>query len=132
MGTKVGPTYATLALGYLEELMYGRITLKKAHNFGQYIMEKWKRYLDDCFSIRPFSFQDLIYFENVLNSLHKDIQFKPLIKSTHLPFLDVLVLKSGTSISSDIFHKVTDSQQYLIFNSCHPEHTKINIPFSVA
>ena len=132
MGAKVSPTYATLVLGYLEELMYERITIEKGHNFGQYIMENWKRFLDDCFSIWPFSGQDLNYFENVLNSLHKDIQFKPLIKSTQIPFLDVLVLKSGTLISTDIFHKVTDSQQYLIFNSCHPKHTKINIPFSLA
>ena len=82
MGAKVSPTYATLVLGYLEELMYERITIEKGHNFGQYIMENWKRFLDDCFSIWPFSGQDLNYFENVLNSLHKDIQFKPLIKST--------------------------------------------------
>ena len=88
--------------------MYDRITLEKCHNFGQYIIESWKRFLDDCFSILPFSLQDLNYFENILNSLQKDIKFKPLIKSTHLRFLDVLVLKSRTSISTDIFHKVTD------------------------
>ena len=128
MGTKVVPTYATLVLGYLEELMYDRNTLEKGHNFGQCIIENWKRFSDDCFSIRPFSLQDLNYLENVLNSLNKDIQFKPLIKSTHLLFLDVPVLKSGTSTSIDIFHKVTDSQQYLNFNSCHPKHTKTNIP----
>ena len=132
MGTKVAPTYATLVLGYLEELMYEKITLEKGQNFGHYIIENWKRFLDDCFSIWPFSLEDLNYFETVLNNLHKDIQFKPMISSTHLPFLDVLVLKSGNSIDTDIFHKVTDSQQYLNFNSCHPKHTKINIPFSLA
>ena len=89
-------------------------------------MENWKRFLDACFSIWPFSLQDLNYFENVLNSLPKDIQFKPLIKSKHLPFLDVLVLKSGTSISSDIFHKVTH------IDSCHRNTPKLNIPFSLA
>ena len=97
MGTNVVPTYATLVLGYLKELMYDRNTLEKGHNFGQYIIENLKRFLDECFSIWPFPLQDLNYLENVLNSLHKDIQFKPLIKSTHLPFLDVLVLKFGTS-----------------------------------
>ena len=55
-----------------------------------------------------------------------------MIRSTHLTFLDVLVLKSGNSVVTDIFRKVTDSQQYLNFNSCHPKHTKINIPFSLA
>ena len=113
-----------LYIGYLEELMYEKITLEKGHNFGQYIIENWKRFLDDYFSIWPFSLEDINFFENVLNSLHKDIQFKPMIISTHLPFLDVLVLKSGNSIVNDIFHKVTDSQQYLNYNSCHLNTTK--------
>ena len=39
MGTKVAPTYATLVLVYLEELMYEKITQEKGHNFGQYIIE---------------------------------------------------------------------------------------------
>ena len=55
MGTKVAPTYATLVLGYLEELMYEKNTLEKGQKFGHYIIENWKRFLDDCFSIWPFS-----------------------------------------------------------------------------
>ena len=72
MGTNVAPIFVTV----------------------QYLTENWKRFFDDCLSIWPFSVQDLHYFENVLKSLHKDIQFKPLIKSTQLRILDVLVLKS--------------------------------------
>ena len=106
--------------------MYKTITLEKGHNFGQYIVENWKRFLDDCFSIWPFSLEDLNYFKNVLNN------FMRMIKSTHLPLLDVLVLKAGNSISTYNFHKVTGSLQYLNFNSCHSKHTKINIPFSLA
>lgn len=132
MGTKVAPTYAALVLGFLEEIMYERIKTEKGHEFGQFIIDNWKRFLDDCFSFWPFSVKDLNYFENVLNTLHEDIKFKPSTNSTHLPFLDVLVIKSGASISTDIFYKITDSKQYLNFNSCHPKHTKLNIPFSLA
>ena len=28
-----------------------------------------------------------------------------------------------------MYYKATDSKQYLNFNSCHPKHTEINIPF---
>ena len=43
-----------------------------------------------------------------------------------------MIIKNGTSISTDIYFKITDSKQYLNFKSCHPKHTKINIPFSLA
>jgi hypothetical protein len=41
-----------------------------------------------------------------------------------LPFLDVLVKLNGDQIETDIYYKPTDSKQYLLFNSCHPKHTK--------
>ena len=44
-----------------------------------------------------------------------------------IPFLDVLVYKEGRKLHTDIFYK-TDTHQYLNFNSCHPKHTKQNIP----
>ena len=48
------------------------------------------------------------------------------------PFLDVLVKRENTKIETDIYYKPTDSKQYLLFNSCHPKHTKTSIPFSLA
>ena len=33
---------------------------------------------------------------------------------------------------TDIYYKKTDSEQYLLFSSCHPRHTKINIPYNLA
>lgn len=41
-------------------------------------------------------------------------------------------MKDNTNISTDLFYKKTDSHQYLLFNSCHPAHTKRNIPFNMA
>ena len=35
-------------------------------------------------------------------------------------------------IVTDIFYKKTDTHQYLHFGSCHPRHTKTNIPFNLA
>ena len=46
-----------------------------------------------------------------------------------LPFLDILIIKKDTNIETDIHYKPTDSKQYLQFTSCHPKHTRTNIPF---
>ena len=44
----------------------------------------------------------------------------------------MLLIKSNTKISTDIFYKETDSKQYLNFRSCHPKHTKTSIPYNLA
>lgn len=49
-----------------------------------------------------------------------------------LPFLDVLVLKEDKQLHTDIFYKTTDTHQYLDYRSCHPKHTKRNIPYCLA
>ena len=132
MGTKVAPTYATLVLAFLEERMYKTVKIEKGENFAKYIKEQWKRFLDDCFIFWERSMTDFTYFESVLNSLHPDIKFKVQKSAEKLPFLDIMVIKCGTSIITDIYFKSTDSKQYLNFNSCHPKTTKTNIPFSLA
>ena len=115
--TKVAPTYATPVLGFLEERMYETVKMEKDENFAKYIKEQWKRYLDDCFIFWERSMTDFAYFENLLNSLHVYIQFKVQKSTERLPFLDIMVIKHGTSIITDIFFKSTDSKQYLNFNS---------------
>ena len=46
--------------------------------------------------------------------------------------MDILVIKRDTEIETDIYFKPTDSKQYLLFTSCHPKHTRTNIPFNLA
>ena len=75
---------------------------------------------------------DFTYFENVLGSLHPDIKFKVQKSAKKLTFLDIMVIKGGTFIITDIYFKSTDSKQYLNFKDCHPKTTKTNIPFSLA
>ena len=68
----------------------------------------------------------------MLNSLHDSIKFTVEYDNVKLPFLDVLVYKQNNKLNTDIFYKATDTNQYLNFNSCHPKHTKTNIPYSLA
>ena len=48
-----------------------------------------------------------------------------------LPFLDVKVHLINNHIQTDLHTKLTDKHQYLLKISCHPNHTKKAIPFSL-
>ena len=67
-----------------------------------------------------------------MNNLHIDIKFILQFSNTEQSFLDVLVKNRDGKIETDIYYKDTDSKQYLLFYSCHPRHTKINIPYNLA
>ena len=132
MGTKVAPVYATLVLGYIEEKLFQEISNKYGEEFGNTFSNSWKRFLDDIFTIWPKSKTALMELEDTLNSLHPDLKFILQYSYTEISFLDVLIKKEGKQISTDIYYKPTDSKQYLLFQSCHPKHTRENIPFSLA
>ena len=132
MGTKFAPVYATLTIGYLEEKLYTIIETNYDTEFQRYLKKYWKRFLDDCFVPWTKSEEELIEFHSVLNNLHNDIRFTLEYDQNEQPFLDVMVRNKGGKIETDIFYKETDSKQYLLFSSCHPRHTKINIPYNLA
>ena len=73
-------------------------------------------------------------FIRYLNSIHASIKFThEYSNSSHqtLPFLDVQVHLSNNHIQTDLHTKPTDKHQYLLKTSCHPNHTKQTIPFSL-
>ena len=131
MGTKMAPTYATLVLGYLEHILYNKVGEKLGDEAKTYLKEHWKRFLDDCFIIN----NDLLNaceLHSELNNLHPSIQFTMNQSETEIPFLDILVQKNNETITTDLYSKPTDTHNYLDFKSCHPKHTKLNIPFNLA
>ena len=132
MGTKMAPTYATLVLGYLEKKLYSKFETHFGSENKEEFIQAFKRYLDDCFTIWNKSEEDLKKLHTMLNSLHQNIKFTIEYNNVKLPFLDVLVYKQDNKLNTDIFYKATDTNQYLNFNSCHPKHTKTNIPYSLA
>ncbi|XP_071132786.1 uncharacterized protein [Mytilus edulis] len=132
MGTKFAPTYATLVMGFLEQRLYQEVENNFGVEFAREFELSWKRYLDDCFIIWNKSDEELQLFSDILNNLHTSIKFTKDENFNQLPFLDILVIKDGTEIKTDIFYKGTDTHQYLDFNSCHPSHTKRNIPYCLA
>ena len=76
--------------------------------------------------------EELHHFHNILNNLHSDIKFTIELNENKLPFLDLLITKYNTQLSTDIQYKETDTKQYLDFKSCHPSHTKRSISYNLA
>jgi hypothetical protein len=130
MGTKMAPTYATLMLGYLEKRMYNEA--EHGTEYKKYLESRWKRLLDDCYILWDKYKYNLQFFHEKMNNMHTKLNFTKEESSEELPFLDILLLKEGNNIVCDIYHKPTDTFNYLPFKSCHPRNTKTNIPFTLA
>ena len=132
MGTKVAVVYASLSLGFLEEKMYKIMDDKFGIEIGEYIRQQWKRFLDDCFIKWGNTLCKQSEITSILNSLSPQINFIIESDKTGLPFLDVFVYIEAGVLKTDIYHKPTDTFNYVPFNSCHPRGTKINVPYNLA
>ena len=92
------PTYANLSMGYREIKLYNLIELKYNLDIRQYFLENWERFLDDWEILLK---TDLIKPDDlltILNSVNSDIQFSTELNDNKLPFLDILITKSGKKI----------------------------------
>ena len=132
MGTKMAPTYAILVLAYLEEKLYMKLNNEKGVDFSDFIRKNFLRYIDDCFIVWPHSKGDIKEFETELNNIHPKFKFTKETNVKEIPFLDILVYFQNQQLLTTIHYKATDSHQYLPFNSCHPRHTKVSIPYAQA
>ena len=124
MGTRMGPSYACLFMGYIEELFHSQ--------FNGPVPVLRKRYIDDIFGATTMSEEQLLRYIEELNSFNPSIKFTHEISRSQIAFLDVaLKINSDTSkIDSSIHYKSTDSHAYLQYDSHHPQKCKDSIPYS--
>ena len=74
-----------------------------------------------------------ILFMLYINSIHSSFQFTCNYSEECVQFFDVSVsVDNSGNITTDLYVKPTDTQQYLMATSCHPNHTKRSIPYSQA
>ena len=133
MGTKVAPIYATLTMAYLEETLYDKIEEKYGEEIKKTFIELWRRYLDDCFILWNPAWGNIDDLHSILQDLHTHFNFTMDKNSEEIPFLDILIKKDHQgNISTDIYRKPTDTQQYLHFRSQHPKNTIKSIPYILA
>lgn len=132
MGTKFAPSYATLVLGYIEEVkLYPKMENVFGVELASFFKSNYKRYLDDCFFIWRDIQNSLNIILEIFNNLDKNLEYTMEYNDSKLNFLDITIIKNKSLIETDIYYKTTDSHQYLNFTSCHPSHTKRNIPYSL-
>ena len=131
MGTTFAPTYANLTMGYHEIKVY--FIIRQSHVLAsKHFENSLYRYLGDCQILLKVNLIKPEHLLSILNQINNNIQFTMEKSQTRLPFLDIMINKSGTKIWMDIYNKPTDSKRYVSFTSNHPRHCLTNIPFSLA
>ena len=90
----------------------------------------WLRFIDDIFVVWTEGRPNLEAFIRHLNSCQETIKFTADISSTSANFLDttVNITESGT-LDIDLYSKPTDSHNYLLYTSSHPQHFKNSLPY---
>lgn len=122
MGTKMGPSFACLFVGYLEEKM-----------FEQYqgpIPDLYKRYIDDVFGVSSDSDEELSSFISFVSNFHPAIKYTFTVSDQNLSFLDIDCHIVNNVIVTSVYYKPTDAHCYLNYTSSHPESCKNAIPKS--
>ena len=122
MGSRMGPNYACLFVGYVEQQIREQYT--------GFIPQLHKRYIDDIVGAASCRRDELEDFIDFVSNFHPALQFTSTITETELPFLDINLRISEDRIQTSVFYKETDTHNYLHFSSFHPDHCKRAIPYS--
>ena len=122
MGTKMGPNYANLFVGYVEEQIFDQ--------FDGPVPELFGRYIDDCFGATSCSRRELDHFIEFVDSFHPALDFTWEISPISVTFLDINVSIGDSGLATTVHYKPTDSHSYLLYSSSHPSHVKNSIPYS--
>ncbi|KAK7101073.1 hypothetical protein V1264_023918 [Littorina saxatilis] len=124
MGTPMAPTVATrnLFMGWLKDRML-ETSPAPLHT------SSWNRFIDDIFLLWTGTPDELETFEKHINSFHPTIKLTMGSSPAEMPFLDIKLKLQEGFIETD-HTKAMDTKNYLHYRSCHPRHTKKNIPYS--
>jgi len=121
MGTKTGPSYANLFVGYVENQFFNQFNGTKPELCG--------RYVDDYIAATSASREELDHLITSVNSFHPALTYTWEISETSIAFLDIKVSIIGNGLSTSVHYKLTNSHSYF-HSSSHPSHVKNSIPFS--
>ena len=122
MGTKMGPSYANIFVGYIEQEFFNLYNGPKP--------ELYRRYIDDCVGATSSTREEFNQFITAVNSFHPTLKYTWGISDISLAFLDTKLSIEGNGLCTIVHYKPTDSHSYLLYSSSHPSHVKISIPYS--
>ena len=89
MGTKMGPSYANLFVGYVEHQFFNQYDGPKPDFYG--------RYIDDCIGAISSSREELDRFITSVGSFHPALKYTREISETSLSIATVYVLVCTTN-----------------------------------
>ena len=121
IGTKAAPSFAITYMGAYEE--------EHVYTYGLQPL-LYLRYIDDIFMLWPHGEKELSTFIEHLNNRVPTIKFTEEHSATNVSFLDVMVRIINNKLETDLFSKPTDSHDYLLYSSAHPQRCKDSIPYS--
>ncbi|XP_059503918.1 uncharacterized protein LOC125456606 [Stegostoma tigrinum] len=87
MGICMGPSYACLFVGYVEQSLFRTYTCPKPHLF--------LRCIDNCIGATLCSHEELKQFIHFTNTFHPNLKFTWAISNTSLTFLDLSISIAG-------------------------------------
>ena len=90
----------------------------------------YKRYIDDCVGATSSSTEEFNLFIKSVNFFHPALKYTWEISENSLAFLDIKLSINDNGLSTSVHYKLTDSHNYLLHSSSHPQHVKNAIPFS--
>ena len=119
MGSALGPTFANCFLGFHEKTWLNECPLDFKPLF-------YRRFVDDTFLLFKDA-QHIPQFLSYLNSKHSNIKFTVENETEgKLPFLDILLTRGETGISTSMYRKPTYSGLGINYLSFVPEQFKLN------
>ena len=118
----MGPSYANFFERFIENDFFSNYYGPKPYHH--------KRCIDECVGATSSSREELNLFINSVNSFHPALKYTWEISQNSLAFLDIKVSINDNGLSTSIHYKPTDSHNYLLHSSSHPQHVKNAIPFS--
>ena len=105
MGSRMGPNYAYLFVGYVEQQIREQYT--------GFTPQLHKRYIDAIVGAASCRRDELEDFIDFVSNFHPALQFTSTITKTELPFLDINLRISEDRIQTSVFYKETDTHNYL-------------------
>ncbi|XP_042859141.1 uncharacterized protein LOC122245261 [Penaeus japonicus] len=115
-GTAIG---ASVSVAIAEIFVHASIEMKRKKLVTQ--PSVFYRYIDDIFGIFTGTEAELLEYHEELNKIHPDLKFTVEYSKKELPFLDTMVyLDDQGNVQTTVYHKPSNTHQYLHFQSCHP------------
>ena len=123
MGTRMGPSYACLFMGWIEHCFF--------ESYTGPVPEVYIRFIDDTEGTTVMERSDLEKFIEAFGNFHPAVGITSEISETSMDTLDLIVsVNEDGTLSSSIYYKPTDAHSYVHYSSNHPRSCLNSIPYS--